>query len=282
MILAPLRGVTVRSFREAFADALAEAKFTEAVTPFISAMPGGDPLSDRELAAGADGEKIAVTPQFIGKDPVELRRCIKRVREAGWKRFDLNCGCPFPMVRRKGRGSGLLADRDVLSRMLEAGCEEAGEGNFSVKVRLGIDRPDELENLMGVFNSFPLRHLAIHARTARQMYEGECDRAAFEKAAAAALVPVVANGDLPVRAFDGAGREAMVGRSFIRSLGERDDIGKFLCRYIELSRREFGCDRPVLGRIKELVSYWRDNPRWKRRWNVVKICRSVDELLLLF
>jgi hypothetical protein len=34
----------------------------------------------------------------------------------------------------------------------------------------------------------------------------------------------------------------------------------------------------VLGRIKELASYWRDLPQWRRRWDALKICRSVDEL----
>ena len=29
---------------------------------------------------------------------------------------------------------------------------------------------------------------------------------------------------------------------------------------------------------KELIAYWKELPRWKRRWNVIKICRSVEEL----
>ena len=49
LILAPLRGVTIRCFRETFAAEIAEAGFTEAVTPFITANAGVDPLKDREL-----------------------------------------------------------------------------------------------------------------------------------------------------------------------------------------------------------------------------------------
>ena len=40
MILAPLRGVTIRCFRETFAEQIREAGFTEAITPFLSANPG--------------------------------------------------------------------------------------------------------------------------------------------------------------------------------------------------------------------------------------------------
>ena len=272
MILAPLRGVTVRCFRRTFADELAEAGFDEAVTPFITATGEYDPLRDRELRGG---ETIKVTPQFIGKDPVALRRCLERVKGAGYSTADLNAGCPFPMVRRKGRGSGLLRTPDVLARMLETGCEVMGEGAFSLKTRLGVDRTDELLALMPVINAFPLRFLIVHARTARQMYEGGCDLAAFRAVEAAAKMPVVYNGDAPLSA---KGR-VMVGRAFVRALGERDDADGLVGRYVEASREELCGDRPVLGRMKELVAYWKDSPRWHRRWSSVKVARTVDELL---
>ena len=170
LILAPLRGVTIRCFRETFAPELASAGFVEAVTPFIAAMPGVDPLKDRELA-GCDAahSPLKVTPQFIGKDPAALRDCLVRVKAAGYDTADLNCGCPFPMVRNKGRGSGLLRTPDALRLMLEVGCEVMVPGKFSVKARLGVDRPDELLALMPLVNLFPLRFLTVHARTARQM-----------------------------------------------------------------------------------------------------------------
>ena len=113
MILAPLRGVTVRTFRKVFSEALAEYGFTEAFTPFITANPGVDPLKDRELRFG-EGGSLLVTPQFIGKDPSALRYCLERIKAHGYRTADLNCGCPYPMVRNKFRGSGLLKTRDVL------------------------------------------------------------------------------------------------------------------------------------------------------------------------
>lgn len=275
MILAPLRGVTVRCFRRVFSGVMADAGFVEAVTPFVSAMPGVDPLADRELRGGpeADPGCLRVTPQFIGKDPAAFSSCLERIREAGYGTADLNCGCPFPMVRRKGRGSGLLRSPDTLRRMLEAGCKAMGEGRLSVKARLGVDRPDELLALMPLINEFPLRFLTVHARTARQMYDGAVDAAALAEVRSAARMPVVANGDLDWRCGEG-----MVGRSFIRYLGDRDDIGDLLLRYIEASREELQGERPVLGRIKELASYWSGSPGWSRRWSVLKMCRSIAEL----
>ena len=272
MILAPLRGVTIRCFRRTFADELAEAGFDEAITPFITATGSYDPLGDRELRGC---ESIKVTPQFIGKDPTALRRCLERIKSAGYSTADLNAGCPFPMIRRKGRGSGLLRTPDVLARMLETGCEVMGDGAFSLKTRLGVDQPGELLALMPIINAFPLRFLTVHARTARQMYEGECDRGAFCAVEAAAKMPVVYNGDAPLSS-KGA---VMGGRAFVRSLGECDNSGEIVRRYTEASMDELSGDRPVLGRIKELVSYWKDSPKWRHRWQSVKIARTVDELL---
>jgi hypothetical protein len=279
LILAPLRGVTIRCFRRTFAPLLADGGFTEAVTPFITATAGFDPLKDRELR-GADGSSraaLTVTPQFIGKDPAALRFCLARVREAGFSTADLNCGCPFPMVRNKGRGSGLLRTPDLLCRLIEAGCETMGPGRFSIKVRLGVDRPDELLSLLPLLERFPLRFLTVHARTARQMYDGACDMSMFARIAALARVPVVRNGDLPFPPppLDGP---LMIGRGFIRALGRRADCDVWLARYLEASRAELSGERPVLGRLKELIAYWKDEPAWRRRWQLVKIARSLPEL----
>ena len=298
MILAPLRGVTIRCFRETFAEQIREVGFTEAITPFLSANPGFDPLKDRELANSSHRDTktqsttgnsvlsvalcdtIKVTPQFIGKDPESLRACLLRIKEAGYDTADLNCGCPYPMVRNKGRGSGLLRTPAILEKMIAVGCETMGEGKFSVKARLGFDGNDELLALMPMLNSFPLRFLTVHARNARQMYGGECDWTAFGKVAAVAKMPIVANGDLPLQPQKNG--EVMIGRAFIRQLGMRDDIGELLSRYIDASTAELYGPSPVLGRMKELIAYWKDLPRWKRLWPVIKIARTLDELRLAY
>lgn len=278
LLLAPLRGVTIRCFRETFAGAIAEAGFTEAVTPFISAVPGMDPLADRELKGCSPTSRPLLTPQFIGKDPAAFKACLSRVKTAGYSTADLNCGCPFPMVRNKGRGSGLLRNPDTLRRMLEAGCEAMGPGRLSVKARLGVDRPDELLGLVHILNEFPLRHVTVHARTARQMYSGSCDAAALAAVRRASRAPVVENGDIPLPPGGPIpGRPVMVGRAFVRALGERADSRELLSRYLDSSLAELSGDRPALGRMKELVAYWKDVPYWRRRWDVVKMCRTADE-----
>lgn len=289
MILAPLRGVTIRCFRETFAEEIRAAGFTEAITPFIAAIAGYDPMKDRELQdcsnvgmlECSNADRIKITPQFIGKDPEALRTCLEKIKAAGYDTADLNCGCPFPMVRNKGRGSGILRTPDVLRRMLEVGCETMGAGKFSIKARLGVDRSDELLKLMPLINEFPLRFLTVHARTARQMYDGVCDAEGVKRVAEVSKVLIVQNGDLPFRCPPPpptSTSSLMIGRSFVRHLGTREDSAELLRRYIAASQAELCGDRPVLGRMKELIAYWKELPQWRRKWDVIKMCRTVDEL----
>ena len=278
--LAPLRGVTIRAFRTVFADAIREAGFKGTFAPFIPANAGfkySRKLFTDILPESQPPGQLLV-PQVIGKDPAALREWCKAVKDLGYVRADLNAGCPFPMIRKKGRGSGLMRSADVLDRMLEAGCDEMGSGNFSLKTRLGVERTDEIMSLMPVINRYPLAVLTVHARTAVQMYEGVTDRASFDEVLSAAKVPVMYNGDADIG--DTGTGPLMVGRSFIRGLENRLDAKELLFRYMDMSREELCGGTPVLGRMKELLSYWCQEPSWRSRWRFVKICRSMEELTM--
>ncbi len=286
--LAPLRGVTIRAFREVFAEAIRDAGFVGAFAPFIPANPGIR-VCDRLLADLKPFPRdvqstLPLVPQVITKHPDAMRTLLRAFRERGFDRADLNAGCPFPMIVRRGRGSGLLRTPDLLEALLAAGCEEMGPGKFSLKVRLGVDSPDDLRALLPRINRYPLAALTVHARTARQMYEGEVDRARFAEILAESANPVIYNGDAEVDRLgdlpDGVAG-VMVGRAFVRALGARADADALLRAYVARSREELCGDVPVLGRMKELVSYWCAVPRWRRLWSVVKLCRTVDELLSL-
>ncbi len=301
--LAPLRGVTIRAFRETFAAPIREAGFVGAFAPFIPANPGLR-VNDRLLSDLLPvSTSLPLVPQVITKHPEAMRELLKGFRDRGFVRADLNAGCPFPMIVRRGRGSGLFRTPDVLERLVATGCEEMGPGGFSVKIRLGLERPDELLRLMPMLNRYSLAALTVHARTARQMYEGACDRAAFASVCAASANPVIYNGD--IKAFNGfkglkgfndpsglndlSGikgvnglKGIMVGRGFVRELGARPDAAELLRDYIARSQTELSGDRPVLGRMKELLTYWAEGSlRWRRLWPMIKICRSVEELLSL-
>ena len=247
----------------------------------------------RKSLRDVDGAEtpIPCVPQAIGKSPQALKALLEAFKDLGHSAADLNAGCPYPMVARKGRGAGLLNDPDNLARMLEAGVETMGPGNFSLKTRLGYSRADTLLELMPLLNRFPLRYLCVHARTARQMYEGPVDLRRFALVAASSANPVVYNGDwnpAAGRPETGEGRESfsaeglygvMAGRAFVRDLAKRPDADALIAEYVAAVEEELSGRSSTLGRIKELLAYWSEaTPRWRRRWESVKLCRTTAEL----
>ena len=159
LILAPLRGVTHLSFRRCLMKHF--GGLDGAVSPFLTTVAGSK-IKATHLAdiLPESNAFLPLVPQIIGKDPVQFRTLLLAVRDLGYTRCDLNIGCPWPLIVKKGRGAGLLRDPDNLRRMLDAGCDVLGEG-LSVKVRLGIDRPGLLLERMEIFNSYPLAEMGF-------------------------------------------------------------------------------------------------------------------------
>ena len=104
--LAPLRGITVAAFRRLHAERFGGVDY--AVAPFIPLVAGARvmPKLLADVLPEACGA-VRTVPQVIGKDPAALRVMAKVLQDLGYAEMNLNCGCPWKMVARKGRGSGL-------------------------------------------------------------------------------------------------------------------------------------------------------------------------------
>lgn len=297
LILAPLRGVTGLRFRQAFQAHL--SGLDRAVAPFIATVQG--PRVKPEILRGVDPAAqpagLPLVPQVIGKDPAQLRVMLRAMKALGYADVDLNAGCPWPFVAKKGRGAGLLRDERVLGEMLAAGCEELGPGRFSVKVRLGLDDAMLLPKRLPLIQSFPLRELCVHPRTARQMYEGTVDLDAFARVADACALPLVYNGDIRtlgdfarLSARFPAVRRWMLGRGVVANpfLAESihagqdtRDLDRFRAWHADLLAR-YAADAPgdhaLLGHLKELWAYLAPTfQRGDRLWDALKLTRTRDE-----
>ncbi len=295
LCLAPLRGVTALVFRRCFTRHFGGFDF--AVAPFLTTVAGtrikATHLADIDPGRNRD---LPLVPQVIGKSAPELRTLLLAIRGLGYARADLNAGCPWPMIVKKGRGAGLLRDADALRRMLEVGCDIL-PGGFSVKVRLGIDAPGLLLERIEIINAFPLREVTIHARTARQRYAGHVDLTAFAQALAACRHPVRYNGDIRTAA-DLARLQAgfpavagwMIGRGAVMDpflpASLRGDprqpsaarLRAFLDDFAEQSAAELCGPAPLLGRLKELWSYLHLRlADGAALWRQIRTCRRTDD-----
>jgi nifR3 family TIM-barrel protein len=115
--------------------------------------------------------------------------------------IDMNFGCPVPKVTRRGGGSALPWKRDLF-REIVASAVKAADGRVpvTVKMRVGVDA-DHITYLDAgrAAAEEGVAWVALHARTASQMYSGRADWdtiARLVEHLAPLGTPVLGNGDI--------------------------------------------------------------------------------------
>ena len=164
-------------------------------TPFVRWEHGGVRSKDLRDIAPEHNEGVPVVPQVIAADADELARLVDVIAPLGYRRIDLNMGCPFPLQARHGRGSGLLPLPERAAAIFER-MRTYPELAFSVKLRLGWDDAAQLDRLAPLVAAAPLVSVTLHPRLGVAGYKGTADRAAFARFAAVCPHPLLYNGDL--------------------------------------------------------------------------------------
>jgi tRNA-dihydrouridine synthase B len=194
LYLAPLRGLTDYIYRNTYSRHF--DGFDAAVSPFIPTMTAvrfkkthlKDVLPENNHA-------MPIIPQIIGNSPEDFIPLAQRLFDLGYETVNWNLGCPFPMVAKKQRGSGLLPYPQKIEAFLEATLP-AIPNRLSIKARLGRKKTDEILTLLQIFNQYPLDEVIVHPRTGKQMYDGEPDLDMFEKCLQVSEHKIVYNGDI--------------------------------------------------------------------------------------
>lgn len=193
VILAPLRGFTDAVYRTVYARHFTGVDL--AVAPFVVAAGGRASLRTLADLRPEANALMPVIPQVLGNDAAGFLEMSERLADLGYRSVNWNLGCPFPMVARKRRGSGLLPHPERITAFLDEVSPRLAL-NLSIKTRLGYADPDELFTLLPIFERHGLEALVIHPRTGIQLYEGSVDLERFAVCQAASRHPVVYNGDL--------------------------------------------------------------------------------------
>lgn len=191
---APIQGYTDWIYRNKFAEHFGgpDAYYT----PFVR-LEKGDTFRNRDLRDidPANNAGINLIPQILPGTPEEFRLLARLAEEKGYKRVDINLGCPFPLIAGKRKGAGMLPYPEQVQELL-AVIAEFPDLQFSLKMRLGWESPDECISLLPIINSLRLCGVAVHARVGKQQYKGVTDRDAFERFYEGCRHPLFYNGDL--------------------------------------------------------------------------------------
>ena len=267
---APLEGITGYIFRNAHKRHFSGVD--KYFAPFISTNQN-HAFSNKEMRdiLPENNEGVSLVPQLLGKVAVDFISAAKVLEDMGYSEVNLNLGCPSGTVAAKGKGSGALADTDKLSSFLE----EIFQGTnikISIKTRLGIKEPEEFDEILEIFNRYPVSELIIHPRVQRDFYKNTVNLEAFEKALSASANPVCYNGD--INTPDDCGKvlerfpktqSIMIGRGLVSdpalaqklcggSDGDKNVLQAFHDELYSTYRQVFRNDRNAIMRMKEFWS----------------------------
>lgn len=192
---APLQGFTEAPLRHWHREIYGGTPHIAYFTPFIRIEKGEVRARDMRDLTSPQCANHSPVAQVIARNGEEFATLVGAVAATGCSRIDLNAGCPFPPQVHKGRGAGLLGNPDAWVQIAEV-MQSHPAIQFSIKMRLGIDSPDQWRSLATTLVRMPLAHITIHPRTARQQYSGELHLDEIHRFISEAGHPVVFNGDI--------------------------------------------------------------------------------------
>ena len=195
VVLAPMAGVTDVPFRSLC------RRFGAGI--YVNQMITARAWLERDrktlkLAEFADDE-YPRSIQLYGTVPEEIGETVRRlVAEDGVEHVDMNFGCPVPKVTRHGGGAALPVRHRLLRRIVREAVQAAGDVPVTIKFRMGVD--DDVLTFLDtgrIAEEEGVSAIALHARTAEQLYSGSARwEAIAQLKQAVTSIPVLGNGDI--------------------------------------------------------------------------------------
>ena len=206
VVLAPMAGITNQAFRRLCREYGAGLYVSEMVTS--RALIERSPETIRMVTPDPDEQIRSV--QLYGVDPEVMSKAVEMlIREDRADHIDLNMGCPVPKVTKKGGGAALPWKQDLFKDILESAVNTSNKVTselgvkkvpVTVKMRIGIDDEHLTYIEAGrIAAKAGVTWVALHARTAEQMYSGKARWQAIKTLVEELKefnVPVLGNGDI--------------------------------------------------------------------------------------
>jgi nifR3 family TIM-barrel protein len=220
LVLAPMAGITDHVYRLMLRRIGGVGLVT---MEFISseAISRGNARQLRKMIFSDEERPLSI--QIYGSDPERMAAAADIVEELGPDVCDINMGCPANKVLKGCAGAALMGDLPLARRIVRA-VRERLTIPLTVKFRLGLDEQRvNFLDLAAMCEDEGVSAVAMHARTARQMYTGRADYSRIAELKRRVSIPVVGNGDVttPEDArvlFDETGCDAiMIGRATMKN-----------------------------------------------------------------
>ncbi|MBE6597032.1 MAG: tRNA dihydrouridine synthase DusB [Ruminococcaceae bacterium] len=208
LFLAPLAGVSDRSFRDICRKRGAEYTVSEMISAkamcydMMRKKPTAEASATLELATVYKYE-MPIAIQLFGREPEFMARAAQMIEECSYRgcvsdtrpaAIDINMGCPVKKIVSNGEGSALMREPILAAEIVRA-VKSAVSLPVTVKIRAGFDSecaPEFAKRLEDAGADL----ITVHARTREQMYLPGVDISVIARTKAAVSVPVIGNGDI--------------------------------------------------------------------------------------
>ncbi len=134
-------------------------------------------------------------PQVMTNSADEFLFVAVYVQNLGYSELNWNLGCPYPMVTKRGLGSGMLKHKKQIDELLTRVANES-DVTISLKMRLGYDNSREILDLLPMLEKHNIKNIVIHPRLGRQLYKGEADLDLFQQCLENTGHQICYNGDI--------------------------------------------------------------------------------------
>jgi len=220
-------------------------------------------------------KNVSLVPQILTNNPDDMIKTTNYIKQLGYNLINFNFGCPFRMVVTKKRGAGILVFPEYINDLLKT-----AENSFdvSVKLRLGLNNYDDIDAIIPILNSYRIKEVIIHPRSAKDMYEKPVNLYKFGEILHKINSPVIYNGDIfslssynkIIKLFPDI-KGVMLGRGLLINpfLPEEIKTGsevnliekkeRFLLFFKELSdyfMSKYKGEKQTLGKLKSYWEYW--------------------------
>ena len=210
LVLAPMAGVTDRSFRLLCRRFGAEYTVSEMVSAKAlcyeqRARRKEFSSSQTAFLATVNADEMPLAIQLFGSEPPFMAEAAHLIESCSYRgclssvaptAIDINMGCPVRKITGNGEGSALMKAPSLAAEIVKA-VVRAVSIPVTVKIRAGwdadsINAPEMAKRLEDAGASV----ICVHARTREQLYTPGIDLGVIEAVKRAVSVPVIGNGDI--------------------------------------------------------------------------------------
>ena len=194
IVLAPLAGVSNKSFRQIIKNQGAGLIYSEMISTLGIMHKGQKTLDLIEF----DEKERPISIQIFGSDINSFVEAAKYI-ETNFHPdiIDINMGCPVPKVAIKSQaGSALLKDPNKIYEIVKNVVENTNTP-ITVKIRSGWDEKNiNAVSVAKKIEEAGAKAIAIHARTRSQGYSGNANWNIIKEVKENVNIPVIGNGDI--------------------------------------------------------------------------------------